>query len=194
MARRFPITVGARFGRRQFLAGSLFGATGIAGGCLGADQDTPTPVDLSGTMQCDACGMVIENHPGPNGQVFYRDHRPSGHDNPARFCSLKKCLFPYHLERQQRGWRATAVFVTDYSVVDYTLQEEGQTTYISSHTAPGTFDKAQSCTYVVGSDVQGAMGPDFVPFTDRTDAETFASESGGELLEYGDIDEGVIGR
>jgi nitrous oxide reductase accessory protein NosL len=38
------------------------------------------------------------------------------------------------------------------------------------------------------------MGPDFIPFTEPSDAETFASESGGELLQYGDIDEGVIGQ
>jgi nitrous oxide reductase accessory protein NosL len=138
--------------------------------------------------------MVIEKHPGPNGQVFYRDERPEGHDNPARFCSLKKCLFPYHLEREQLDWTATAIYATDYSSVDYSFSTEGETTYISSHTAPETFGHAEELVYVVKSDIQGAMGPDFIPFSTRADAETFTTNKGGDIVAYDDIDEGLIGR
>jgi len=152
------------------------------------------PVSLSGGLQCDVCGMVIEKHPGPNGQIFYEDERPEGHDNPARFDSLKQCLFPYRLEHEQLGWTALAVYATDYSSVEYTLQTEGGTTYISSHVEPASFGLAEDLLYVVGSDVQGAMGPDFVPFSARSDAEAFAGENGGDLVEYGEIDEGLIGR
>ena len=188
----------ARAGRREVLkAGGALASVGLAG-CLGERSGGPTaapdPVALSGGLQCDVCGMVIGKHPGPNGQIFYREQRPEGHDNPARFDSLKQCLLPYRLEHERLDWTASAVYVTDYSAVEYSLQTEGGETYISSHVEPGSFAPAEELVYVVESDVQGAMGPDFVPFSSRSDAESFAAEQGGELVEYGEIDEGLIGR
>ena len=69
--------------------------------------------------------MIIQKHPGPVGQVFFRDNAPEGHDNPAYFDALKQCLFPYRLERENRGWSVTAQYVTDYSSVDYDVTTEG---------------------------------------------------------------------
>ena len=162
-------------------------------GCLGGPSP-PDPVALTGGVACDVCGMVIEKHPGPDGQIFYRDRSPEGHDNPARFDSLKQCFFPYYLEHDQRGWSATALYVTDYSAVDYTLQAEGGETYISSHPEAAAFAPAREVVYVVGSAVVGAMGPDFIPFSDRASAEAFAADQGGDVLEFDAIGEGVVGR
>jgi nitrous oxide reductase accessory protein NosL len=180
--------------RRRLLATTAAAAGVALGGCLGGPGAAPEPVALSGGMQCDVCGMVIENHPGPNGQIFYRDHSPEGHDNPARFDSLKQCLFPYLLEHERREWTASAVYATDYSAVEYDVRTEGDATYISSHTEPGSFADAEDLLYVVRSDVTGAMGPDFVPFSERADAESLAGEHGGEVVEYDSIDEGLIGQ
>jgi len=176
------------------MAGSLLVGTTLAGCLGGTPESAPDAVALSGSLQCDVCGMIIEKHPGPNGQIFYADERPEGHDNPARFDSLKQCLFPYKLEHERLGWNAAAVYVTDYSSIDYDLQTEGGTTYISSHTAPGSFGVAKDLRYVVESDVQGAMGPDFIPFSERGDAEALTSTYGGTVVEYGEIGEGLIGR
>jgi nitrous oxide reductase accessory protein NosL len=38
------------------------------------------------------------------------------------------------------------------------------------------------------------MGPDFVPFSREADATAFADEYGGDVVEYGDIGEGLIGQ
>ena len=167
-------------------------AIGLAG-CLGGPSK-PAPVALTGGVACDVCGMIIEKHPGPDGQIFYRNQSPEGHDNPARFDALKQCFFPYLLEHQQRGWTATALYVTDYSSVDYTLQTEAGETYISSHPEVEAFAPAKELSYVVGSDILGAMGPDFIPFSERADADEFATEHGGSVLAFADLDEGVIGR
>mgnify|MGYP006278509949 FL=1 len=38
------------------------------------------------------------------------------------------------------------------------------------------------------------MGPDFVPFSEESDADSFADEYGGQVVGYGDIGEGLLGR
>ena len=182
-------------GRRRLLAlGGGVAAASLAGCLGGGTGSAPDPVGLSGGLQCDECGMVIEMHPGPNGQIFYRDRSPEGHENPARFDSLKSCLFPYKLAHERLDWEAAAVYVTDYSAVDYELGEEGGTTYVSSHVAADAFASAADLVYVVESEVEGAMGPDFLPFSDDGEADAFAADHGGQVVAYDEIDEGLIGR
>lgn len=173
------------------LAGvALAGCSSLTGG------EPPAPVALSGGLQCDNCGMVVEKHPGANGQVFFEDESPEGHENPARFDALKQCLFPYTMEREQRGWTPSAVYVTDYSKVEYDVSGDGQSseTYISSHVEPESFALADDLHFVVESDVRGAMGRDFVPFSVRSDAEAFAEEYGGRVVGYDDIGPALVGK
>lgn len=138
--------------------------------------------------------MVIESHPGPDGQIFYADNSPANHDNPARFDSLKRCLFPYLFEHQQQGWTAAAIYATDYSSVEYTVRTEGDQALISSHPEASAFADATDLHYVVGSDVAGAMGPDFVPFSKRADADSFAGEYGGDVVAFDEIGPTLVGR
>lgn len=167
---------------------ALAGCTSFGGG------STPEPVAVDAGQACDNCGMVVRKHPGPVGEVFFEENAPEGHDNPARFDSLKQCLFPYRLEREARGWSVVAQYVTDYSTVDYTVTSEGGDSFISSHVEADAFAPAEDLHYVVESEVKGAMGPDFVPFSDEADATAFADEYGGDVVEYGDIGEGLIGK
>ncbi|WP_458207980.1 nitrous oxide reductase accessory protein NosL [Haladaptatus sp. NG-SE-30] len=184
--------------RRNVLrVGALGIATSLAG-CIGnvlqGNGDVPEPVAVGGGLDCDACGMMIKKHPGPNGQIFYESNSPKGHDNPARFDSLKQCFFPFKFEHEQQGWNLVAGYVTDYSSVDYDVSTQGGTTTISSHTEPESFARAKELQYVVDSKVEGAMGPDFIPFSKQSDAKSFADEHGGEVIAFGDIDEGVVGK
>lgn len=182
--------------RRAVLGGCCGVAAATLAGCAGGpgDAEVPAAIGLASGRQCDVCGMVVADHPGPNGQIFYADNEPEGHDNPARFDSLKGCLFPYYFEHEQFGWDDVAVYVTDYAAVDYSLRSEGDTTYISGHTDPSSFALASSVTFVVGSGVHGAMGPDFVPFSAEADAEAFRDEHGGELYGFADISPADLGR
>jgi nitrous oxide reductase accessory protein NosL len=86
------------------------------------------------------------------------------------------------------------MYVTDYSTVDYTLASEGDRTFVSSHTDAESFTDARTALYVVGSDVHGAMGADFLPFSARADAEAFATDHGGEVLGFDDISPGTLER
>jgi nitrous oxide reductase accessory protein NosL len=138
--------------------------------------------------------MVIEKHPGPNGQVFFRDNAPQGHDNPARFDALKQCMFPYLWEKQSLGWKASAIYVTDYSSIDYNVNTQGGNAYMSSHPEKEAFAKAEDLYYAVNSDVQGAMGYDFMPFSVESDATAYAEEWGGQVVRFGEIDEALVGK
>jgi copper chaperone NosL len=170
-------------GRRHVLAGGAAAAAGLAGCSLSGSGEAPEPIALTAEYQCDVCGMVIPNHPGPVAQIFYADEEPSDHDNPARFCSAWEA-FQYNFERQDRGWSVSAFYVTDYSAVDYEIKESGGDTLISSHPDADAFVAAEDVTFVVGSEVKGAMGQDLIPFSDRGDAESFQEKYDGQLAGF----------
>ncbi|OIB58979.1 nitrous oxide reductase accessory protein NosL [Natrialba sp. SSL1] len=174
-----------RWSRRHLLAmtGTVV-ATGL-GGCLDEDDTDvkpATPIALDDGETCDACGMVIADHYGPAGQLFYAVDDADA-DGSAQFDSLTE-LLAYHDHHSDQGWELRAVFVTDYSSVEYQLEDRNETTHISSHVAEETFVDATGLYYVVGSDVMGAMGEEVFPFSDRDDATAFADKYNGEVQDW----------
>jgi nitrous oxide reductase accessory protein NosL len=129
--------------------------------------------------------MVIENHPGPSGQTFYEGDHPEDRDGPAWFCS-SVCTYRYHFAARNRGWRRVVTYLTDYSRVDYSVGE-GNRRFVSAHLAAEDFSATEDLQLVVNSDVEGAMGPALVPFSDSADAEAFAEEYGGEVIDTEDV-------
>lgn len=164
--------------RRRFLLGTA-ATVGLAG-CLGS-TDRPDPIALTEGMSCDQCGMVITQQPGPSGQTYYQEHSPEGHDPPARFCS-SVCTFRHRFATGDRGWRPQVTYLTDYSAVDYRVRRADGVPVISAHLNAENFSATDSLDVVVGSDVEGAMGPAIVPFGETADAETFVSTYGGEVI------------
>jgi nitrous oxide reductase accessory protein NosL len=135
--------------------------------------------------------MVIPNHPGPTSEIFYRDQEPSGHENPARFDSTWEA-FQYDFERRNRGWTRVAFYVTDYSTVDYELTTDAGDTLISTHVEATDFADATAVTFVVGSEIKGAMGRDLIAFSREADAEQFQRDYGGELRTFNQVSEQTI--
>lgn len=177
--------------RRKFLGGSAgVVCAGTLTGCLDGpgEAEAPDPVDLSGEKFDDQGGMAIGDHGGPNGQVFYAENSPEGRDGPAWFHTLVFGMFPYHFDRLDRGWEAEAVYVTDYSSVDWSLIETDGGPRMPSPTEPDAFADATELTYVAQSNVLGGMGPALHPFSDDEEARDFADEHGGRTVGYDDID------
>jgi nitrous oxide reductase accessory protein NosL len=170
------------------LAASLAGCLGSNGG---DSEAAPDPIALTQSDQCDVCGMIIPNHPGPSAEIFYESQTPSGHANPARFCSTWEA-FQYDFERQNGGWTRQVFYVTDYSVVDYELITDAGDSLISRHVGADTFVDASDVTFVAGSEVKGAMGRDLVGFSERSDATAFQSEYGGTLVAFDEVTEATI--
>jgi len=145
--------------------------------------------------------MVIGDHGGPNGQVFYAGTEPEPRQGPVQgpdgtehlawFHTLARGLFPYHFDMVDNGAEATAIYVTDYSRVDWELPEEAERKTMPAPTAPETFADATRLTYVESA-VMGGMGPDLIPFSETEEAERFAETHGGQTIAYGDIDRTLI--
>lgn len=182
--------------RRTFIASAAAGSAAALAGCMDGtseDETAPEPITLTEEHTCDVCHMVIPMHPGPTAQIFYRDQQPEGHDNPARFCSCWEA-FSYYFEHEQMGWEAEIFYVTDYSSVDYSISEESGAVYISSHPEAEAHANVEELYYVIGSDANGAMGSDLLPFSIEDDAAAFASERGGEVVTNDDVTPELIGQ
>lgn len=171
--------------RRQTLVGTAALASAGLAGCLSdtGEPEPAEPIALTAGQTCDVCGMTIEDHYGPAGQIFYADGKPEVRDGPAYFDSVAE-LLDYHDRHDTRGWTTRAVFVTDYSSVDYELVERNGTRRISTHADVAAFADATDCYYVVDSGVRGAMGDDYLPFSDYEEAIAFIDNHGGTVRQW----------
>lgn len=180
--------------RRGFLATSALSVASVSAvsGCLGGTRTEHEPVGLDDGSTCDMCGMVIEDHPGPVAQTFYAGDVPDDSDEPAKFCSVSD-MYRYHFEEVQGSnddvVPVIARFVTDYSSVDYTVDDEG---YISSHPEREAFAHTDDVLYAVDTGVLGAMGSALVPFSSTDEATEFAEERGGETLQPGSVTADIL--
>jgi nitrous oxide reductase accessory protein NosL len=181
--------------RRTLLTTAAAGAVGTLAGCLGGseDEEVPAPISLTGGQACDQCNMVIDKHPGPVAQTYYLDDPPSQledrEDGHGRFCSTW-CLYRFVLDREQSGFEPVGSYATDYSGVDYELDQDAGVTIIDPappHLEAETFERVSELVFVVDSDVEGAMGASLIGFSDEENASAFADEYGGDILEDDDI-------
>lgn len=174
--------------RRQVLAGTatLFALAGCQSG-----TDAPEPVAIEDGENCDQCGMVISEHPGPVGETYYRNNTPTGHDEPARFCSTT-CTYRHRFAKEREGWTPAATFLTDYSAADYDVRTDGGAVVLTRHLDASAFTTTSDLTVVANADVQGAMGTAIVPFGDSADAAAFAEEYGGQTLPAEDIQRELV--
>lgn len=179
-----------RRSRRALLSGVATAATvGLGGlaGCLDEDDastptEPPDPVALDGEKACDVCGMVIADHGGPNGQVFYADEYPPRRDGPAWYDSVKE-LVTDRVAAIDEGHEPVATYVTDYAAVAYEITKAGGDRVISSHVAAASFVDWDDAVFAVETGVVGAMGPDVIPFSERPAAESFVDAEGGRVVE-----------
>jgi nitrous oxide reductase accessory protein NosL len=178
--------------RRHVLGAVAATATAALAGCAGGGGggEVPQPVTLTDEHTCDVCGMVIPKHPGPSSEIFYADQQPNGHENPARFDSTWEA-FKFDFARED--WEREAFYVTDYSAVDYEIRTDEGQKLISTHPEKEAFVDAEAVTFVVASDVVGAMGKDLIAFSEESDAESFRDEHGGELATLEDVTPTMIG-
>lgn len=176
--------------RRRLLCGTA-GLGGLAlAGCLGdggtAEAEPPDPISLGDGRACDVCGMVIESGYGPNGQVAYDGDYPPDREGPAHYDSVRE-LYVDRFAQVDRGTDPIATYVTDYSVVDYDIEVRDGKRYITGAVAPETFVAAADAVFVVETGIQGAMGPDLLPFSRRADAESVVEAEGGRIVTNEDV-------
>ena len=176
--------------RRRLLAGVGAGIALAAAGCLGEESASITPISLDGERACDQCGMIIEDHPGPVGQVHFEDDEPEG-GRPGQFCS-STCTYTYRFDAEDAGRTPLATFLTDYSRVDQEVFEEGSDVMFSSHVEREAFSRTTELTVVARSEVVGAMGPELIPFSEDGDVDAFVEEYGGEPMAATDVERSTL--
>jgi len=131
------------------------------------------PVAFEAGDECHVCGMIITELPGAKAEAI--ENRSNA---VHKFCSTQDML-SWWLQPENKHLKAE-LYVHD---VAQTPWEHPQDEYLID---------ARSAWYVVGSSVQGAMGPSLVSYSEREAAETLAAAKGGRVLSWEQLDMTVL--
>lgn len=128
----------------------------------------PGPRDL-----CPVCGMMVSKYPNWVATIAYKD----GHAH--HFDGAKDMLKFWHAPAKYAAGHKredmAAIWVTDF----YNLKPMD----------------ARKAFYVIGSDVLGPMGHEFVPLASREDAEDYLKDhKGKKILRFDEISSDLTGK
>nr|WP_049892993.1 nitrous oxide reductase accessory protein NosL [Natronococcus jeotgali] len=183
--------------RRTVLAGAATVGVAAVAGCMnggdGSEASVPDPITVDSDRACDNCTMIIGDYPGPTGQSFYEDPESvlgDGENRAAQFCS-SRCTYAFTFENESKA-EPEVSYLTDYSSVDYELDENGDQPEMEKFLDAETFAVAKDLTLVVDSDVRGAMDKSMIGFSDTDGAESFQAEWGGDVYEHDEVNRELI--
>jgi len=121
----------------------------------------PGPMDT-----CPVCGMLVSKYPNWVATIVYKDGHAHHFDGAKDM--FKFWFAPDKYARGHRREDMVALWVTDY----YNLRPMD----------------ARKAFYVIGSDVLGPMGHEFVPLETQADAEDFLREhKGRKILRFDEV-------
>lgn len=131
--------------------------------------EIPEPRELTRAAIGHYCNMIVEDHPGPKGQIFLSDKA-----DPIWFSSVRDTIAFTLLPEEAKN--IAAIYVNDMGRASWAAPEAG------------TWIDAKAAWYVIGSGRRGGMGaPETVPFAARSAAETFVAEHGGTVVAFADV-------
>jgi copper chaperone NosL len=133
------------------------------------------PVPIEDGDSCHMCGMFIARFPGPKGQCYVR-----GSEAVLKFCSTRD-LFGF-ITQPENASIVQSIFVHDMGATDWERPDDG------------AFVDARPAFYVICHPLPGAMGPTLASFAERATAGAFATEHGGRIVLFQDIDAERISR
>lgn len=125
-------------------------------------------VKIEQADSCHLCGMTISNFPGPKGESYTVNQ-----GNINKFCSTRD-LFGFILQPENKR-QVREIYVHDMSKTPWGQPNDEH------------FIDAKQAWFVIGSSKTGAMGQTLGSFSDKSDAETFVQEFGGQLYQFDDI-------
>lgn len=141
--------------------------------CGGEEEVAKTydPVAFHPDDECHVCGMIVEEYPGPKGQAVT--------DKQARkFCSVAE-MFGWYLQPENQHQNFT-LYVHD---MQHGTWEQPSDEHLID---------AKQAYYVVATTLKGAMGAALASFADEHTAQQFATEQGGKVLRFSDIDQALL--
>ncbi len=131
-------------------------------------------VNIESSDECHLCGMLIKNFDGPKGEIFRKEQG----DTVFKFCSTRD-MFSYYLDPENQR-NVAQLLVHDMSKMPWGILDDKH------------FIDAKTAWYVSGSEKTGAMGKTLASFRLKEDAEAFAKEFSGEVLNFEQITLSVL--
>lgn len=129
------------------------------------------PIAFHGDDECHVCGMIINNWPGPKGEIL------TGSDEVYKFCSTVDML-TWWLQPEHSNQMAD-IYVHDMTDTPWATPED-------EHLIDAT-----QAWYVMGSTQQG-MGPTLASFGSQQAAVEFSEQYSGEVLAWSDLNLEVL--
>ncbi|CAM5778535.1 nitrous oxide reductase accessory protein NosL [Castellaniella caeni] len=173
-------TASAAHPRPRWLAGLALGLSLLLGACGGADdRHTPPPAPQALTSQAVGhyCGMNLDEHVGPKGQILLRD------ESRAVWFSTIREVFAYTLLPEEPK-TITAIYVQDMGRAD-------------AHGNPpaDAWIDAHQAYFLIESRAVGGMGaPDALPFAQLDQAQAYQQQYGGRIVNFKTMPEDYVLR
>jgi len=125
--------------------------------------------------KCPVCGMFAYKYPKWAARMSYNEN---GKAVNHAFDGVKDML-KFYLNPSKWG--------------NYTKHSDAELTLLVSDYYTGDVIDGKSAFYVIGSDVNGPMGKEFVPFSTLKSAQTFLKDhKGTQIVEFSKIDEPLV--
>jgi len=146
------------------LLGWVFGTA-----CFSQASETEALAEITGDERCPVCGMFVAKYPSWVAQIRLSDNRVEMFDGP-------KDMLVYYFSPKDYG--AGGATVEEIVVRDYYTQK---------------WIDGRSAMYVIGSDVYGPMGHEFVPFETMEAAESFVKDHRGkQILSFSQLNDELV--
>ncbi len=121
--------------------------------------------------KCPVCGMFVYKYPKWAARLSYDEHS-------FAFDGVKDLMKFYH---KPEKWGK------------YTKVSDDKMTILVSDYYSGEAISGKEAFYVIGSDIYGPMGKDFIPFKTQKSAEVFAKDhQGKEIVSFKEISEELV--
>jgi copper chaperone NosL len=163
---------------QRWAATMAIAAMMLALSACGGDEPAaqpPRPQAVSAEAVGHYCGMTLQDHAGPKGQIFVK-----GRAAPVWFSSIKQVFAYTLLPEEPKG--LAAIYVNDMAAAG----PDGATDL-------NAWVDARQAFYVIGSRFIGGMGAeDAMPFSDQARALAFAQTHGGRVVRFADVPEDYV--
>jgi copper chaperone NosL len=122
---------------------------------------------------CPVCKMQVKASDDWAAEIYYTDHTKLMFETPGDMLAFYLSPDKYGADDVHKN-RAN---IQKISVKDYQSKQPAD---------------ARQAKFVFKSKVEGPMGPDFLPFAKKEDAEAFVATNGGTLLSLDEVTSGMV--
>ncbi|WP_085298501.1 nitrous oxide reductase accessory protein NosL [Cognaticolwellia mytili] len=127
-------------------------------------------VAIESSDECHLCGMLISNFSGPKGELFRKGITKADGEQVKKFCSTRD-MFSFYLDPENKR-NVTTILVHDMSKAPWDSPKDE------------FFINARQAWFVIDSSQTGAMGKTLASFSLQSDADAFAAEFGGRVIDF----------